>query len=847
MKRWFKRLTRPASKATKVPLPPIIDHRALGDVARGRRDWTQAGRHYAAHLGADPADFGIWIQLGHMLKEQGLLNEAEAAYCKASDLDDQNADLWLNRGHLAKLRSQNLTAREFYTRSYAIDKNPRALTELLSLGVAESELQHDPAAGESQQADAQVASRVVGSIDVFDGTSLLGWAADPDQPESPAEVEVLRNGVVIAQGRGSFARGDIRSLGPEENFAGFSIPLGDTAMVGDVLSVRLKRTRETLANSPFTLEQSLAARRWLARHEGLTPDEIMAIKAQFARETAGLKLSIVMPVSEGPLEQVRQAVGSVVNQWCPHWELLCIISGDSGPSVRDFLNAQAAADPRLKVLVPTHASGRPVALSTGIEASSGDYIAIMSAQAVLEPEAVFRCLDAGLSGAGVIYTDEITTRRDLDDLHRFILRPAFSYDLYLSNPDFGQFVCYRANLARSSLRQGSLEGAAIDVDLALRILEGAETVVHVPAVLYRTRPANTDGDEALALRGEAVLGSLNSHLQRTASQGVARPGFRPGNYTMDYPDDQGRTLIIIPTRDRIDLLEPCLEAIWRTTDMKHVDIVVIDHESAEKETKQYLRKIRKRITVVPFKGQFNYARMNNQVVDQFGSAYKYIVFMNNDIEAIAEGWLERMRSIASRSDVGIVGATLIYGDNRIQHAGVIAGVAGPVTHAHKFTPLEVDGVRTPGPNASLISTRDYVAVTGACTLMRSEVFRGVGGFDDSLLIDFNDIDLCLRIGSLGYRILNDARSVLYHHESATRKKGDRVVHSAETAIFIRRWHELLAMGDPFYNPLLSLVAEHDVGHIVDVYHPVRVRGVNATLQPLAVGQARRVPGPIRYP
>lgn len=846
MKRWLKRLLRPASRAPKVAAPPVIDHRALGDAARGRRDWAGAGRHYSAHLDSDPDDFGIWIQLGHVLKEQGLLEEAEAAYGGAGALNDQSADLWLSRGHLAKLRSQNLKAREFYTRSYAIDANANALSELLALGVSATELQLDPDTPEGRFA-AQATARVVGSIDIYSGSALVGWVTDPDDPHTPAEVEVLRGGRIIARGRGSCVRDDLRVPGLEDRLTGFSIPLGDKARVGDVVNVRLKRTREPLANSPLTLEPSLAARRWLARHQDLTPNEVLATRANYTRETAGMRLSIIMTVADGPVEWIRQAIDSVLGQWCPNWELLCIDDGSADAAIRDVLVESAAKDSRIRVVGGLEGGGRSGAISGGITASAGDYVAVMDSWAFLEPEAVFRFLDAGLSGAGVIYADEIVTREGIEDLRDFVMRPAFSYDLYLANPDLGGFVCYRADLARASAGQVGAGGASVEVDLTLGILERAEQVAHVPAILYRSRDASGSARRTSARKSAAILGALNRHLKRSGSDAIARPGFRQDNYAIDYPDDRGRTLIIIPTRDRIDLLDACLEAIWRTTDAKDVEIVVIDHESSEPKSKQYLRKIRKRVKVVPFSGTFNYAKMNNEAARTVGASCKYVVFMNNDIEAISGGWLEHMRSLAARPDVGVVGSTLLYDDGRIQHAGVVLGVGGPVNHAHKFTAFETDGVRTPGPNASLISTRDYVAVTGACTMMRSEVFFGVGGFDEDLPVDFNDIDLCLRVGRLGYRILNDAHAVLYHHESATRKKGVRVRRSAETAIFIRRWHQLLATGDPFYNPLMSLAAEHEVGHIVDVSHPARIRPVKGELLPLERGLARRISTPLRYP
>lgn len=844
MKRWFKQLMKPASRAGEVAQPQP-DHRRLGDAARDRREWATASRHYALHLETFPQDFGIWVQMGHVLKEHALLEEAEHAYAGAIQLNDRDPDVWLHRAHLAKMRRQTLMAREFYTRSYAIDANPDASAELLGLGVSTAEL-HVP--GRGDLALAQVLERPVGRIEAYDGAAVTGWAIDPEAPDLPAEVEVLCNGRIIARGKSSGVREDPRPGHSGERLAGFSIDLGEKVRIGDAVTARLKRTGEDLASSPLVLEPSIEARRWLGRLDGLTPDDIAANKAGYARETAGMRLSIIMPISYGSEEWLGRAIDSVLAQWCSHWELLCIDDGSNDAAIRETLKKHASRDPRIRIVESGDDKDAAGALEAGVRASSGDYVALMHRRSYLEPEAVFRFLDAGKSRAGIIYSDEIATTDDIDDLRDFLMRPAFSYDHFLSHPDLGQVVCFRADLARAAIGLDKARRSSGSIDFILRVLESSAEVAHVPAILHRSRRCRSDDlNRNPAQKNKAILGALNRHLERSGSGAVAEPGFQYGNYRIDYPDDRGRTLIIIPTRDRVDLLEACLESIWRTTNANDVEIVVIDHESAEPKSRRYLQKIRKRVTVVPFSGKFNYAKMNNEIAGRYGRNFKYLVFMNNDIEARSEPWLERMRALAGRPDVGIVGATLLYGDGRIQHSGVVLGVVGAVYHAHKFTPLAVDGIRTPGPNASLISTRDYVAVTGACVMMRSELFFGVGGFDESLVVDYNDIDICLRLGSLGYRILNDAHAVLYHHESATRKLDPRVERSAETAIFTRRWHQLLASGDPFYNPLLSLVTDHAPGHILDVYHPVRIHAVKPVLQPLLGGRARHVAAPLVYP
>jgi len=155
-------------------------------------------------------------------------------------------------------------------------------------------------------------------------------------------------------------------------------------------------------------------------------------------------------------------------------------------------------------------------------------------------------------------------------------------------------------------------------------------------------------------------------------------------------------------------------------------------------------------------------------------------------------------------------------------------------------------MRLAGYGGSLVSTREYSAVTAACMMMRMEVFLGVGGFDEQLAVGFNDTDLCLRVGSLGYKILNDAHTVLYHHESATRSQTDDLKHPDDAIFFRHRWHRLLAQGDPFYNPLLSLSKDHELGDFTVMNHPARVRPVNPELRPLALGRPTFAPSSLHY-
>ncbi len=178
-----------------------------------------------------------------------------------------------------------------------------------------------------------------------------------------------------------------------------------------------------------------------------------------------------------------------------------------------------------------------------------------------------------------------------------------------------------------------------------------------------------------------------------------------------------------------------------------------------------------------------------------------MLLLNDDTEVISGGWLDAMLEHAQRPEVGAVGAKLLYPDGRIQHAGVIVGIGsfwepGVAMHSYHFYPSD-----SPGYAGTLETTTNYSAVTAACTLFRKSLFEELGGFDEeNLPIQFNDVDLCLRMRERGYCIVYTPYAELYHHESVSRGQwsGER----SENLYMRERWGEVMD-ADPYYNPSFS--------------------------------------------
>jgi GT2 family glycosyltransferase len=252
-----------------------------------------------------------------------------------------------------------------------------------------------------------------------------------------------------------------------------------------------------------------------------------------------------------------------------------------------------------------------------------------------------------------------------------------------------------------------------------------------------------------------------------------------------------RVSIIIPTRDRIDLLSRCIDTIQSRTSYSNHEITIVDNDSRSEEAHSYFARTPHR--VLRYGGPFNYSAINNFAVEQTDSPW--LLFLNNDTEVLHKEWLTAMAEHVQRPEVGAVGARLVYKDDRIQHAGVVLGVGGIAAHA--FRDFHAGEIEVP---RQLETVRNYSSVTAACLLTRRDVFEECGGFDEERVpVSFSEVDLCLRMRRAGYLIVYSPMATLFHYESATRRRSRDPI---ESTIIRERWADVIAR-DPYYNPNFS--------------------------------------------
>jgi GT2 family glycosyltransferase len=298
--------------------------------------------------------------------------------------------------------------------------------------------------------------------------------------------------------------------------------------------------------------------------------------------------------------------------------------------------------------------------------------------------------------------------------------------------------------------------------------------------------------------------ALEHHAQRLGIDGtvVEIEAGRRFRLKRRPPDPPPQVSLIIPTRDRVDVLSCCISSILERTTYQHFEIIIVDNGSVESATLQYFESLQglasARIIASP--GKFNYSALIN-----LGARHakgSILGILDSDVEVISPEWLEEMVSHASRPEIGCVGAKLYYPDNTIQHAGIILGIGGVAGHAHKYLKRSDTGYFD-----RLAVLQQLSAVTAACMVVRTSVYRESGGMDEvNLPIAFNDVDLCLRIGRLGYHNLWTPFAELYHHESYSRGLDTNPEHldrfQSEYRYMQHTWKEQLSC-DPYYSPHLS--------------------------------------------
>lgn len=523
------------------------------------------------------------------------------------------------------------------------------------------------------------------------------------------------------------------------------------------------------------------------------------------------RLSIVIPVYKTPERYLQEMLDSIVNQTYSKWEV-CIADGSPrGESRERLIKRYADRDTRFKYVILGENKGISGNTNAAMDMAQGDFLVLADHDDTLTPDALFECVKAMNEDPlyDVIYSDEDKLDMDGQALFDPHFKPDFNPDLLTSVNYICHLFVVNRNLVEviGGFRQ-EFDGAQ-DYDFIFRCTEQARKVHHIPKVLYHWRchmNSTASNPESKMYAFEAGARAIKAHYDR---MGIAVDSVEKGvdygiYHTRFHLDEEPLVSVIIPNKDHRADLDLCLTSLLDKGIYRNLEVIVVENNSTEPETFDYyeeLQEKRKNVRVVTWKREFNFSAINNYGVT-FAHG-EYLLFLNNDVEVIEPDVIREMLGYARRDDVGIVGARLLYQDDTIQHAGVVIGFGGIA--GHTFIGLHQ------AENSYFhraMCAQDYSAVTAACMMSKRSLFDQVGGFREELAVAFNDIDYCLKIRSLGKKVVYNPYALLYHYESKSRgledtpEKVERF--NREVARFIGYWPEIVINGDPYYNPNLTL-------------------------------------------
>jgi O-antigen biosynthesis protein len=510
-------------------------------------------------------------------------------------------------------------------------------------------------------------------------------------------------------------------------------------------------------------------------------------------------VSLLLPVFNPEREWLERGLDSVVSQVYHHWEL-CVCGDPTEERTREVLDRYKRLDERVKVTYLEEHTNDSRLLNASLSLAQGEFTGLLHQEDELAPDALLEVVkllqehpEADLIYSDMDEIDEEGTRTNP------YFKPGWSPDLLLSTNYISHLSVYRRNLVEEigGFKDG-FDGCQ-DYDLVLRATERTDEIHHLPKVLYHRRASlSAPSCDAKSLVRDRMRRALCEALERRGLEGSVDEAFLPDRFRVRLKiKGEPKVSIIVPTRDNVTFLRRCLESVERLTTYRNYELLVIDNNSGDPATLEYFASIAHQ--VIPFREPFNYSRINNFAVSQ--AEGEYVLFLNDDTEVISGGWLEAMLEHAQRPEVGAVGARLLYPDGRIQHAGVILGVGshwepGVAMHSHQFYASD-----SPGYAGTLMTTTNYSAVTAACMLLSKSLFDEVGGLDEeNLRVQFNDVDLCLRLRERGYYLVYTPYAELYHHESVSR--GYWNLDRTENIYMRERWSEVMDR-DPYYNPHFS--------------------------------------------
>jgi GT2 family glycosyltransferase/glycosyltransferase involved in cell wall biosynthesis len=509
-------------------------------------------------------------------------------------------------------------------------------------------------------------------------------------------------------------------------------------------------------------------------------------------------LSIILPVYKIDQRILNDCVESVREQTYDNWEL-CVLDASGAPGAGRYLTGLAGKYPRIHYKAVAN-GGISRNSNAALDLAAGEFVIFLDQGDLLAPFALLE-LAALLNrnpDVDFIYSDHDHLAGSSNLRANPLFKPDWSPELMFSANYISHLTAVRKDLVDAVGRFNPEMDGAQDWDLFLRLTERTSRISHLPKILYHRRmnPKSAAFDRGAEGHSRAArLRAITAHMERVgmSAEAEATPG---GALHVRWKRTADPFVsVIIPTRDKVTILSKCISSFREKTAYKAYEIVIVDTGSEEPSTHEYYRALEgsSNIRVLSDVSQpFNYSRANNYAVRE--ARGDLFLFLNNDVEITNPEWLDELVGWGTYPPIGVVGAKLLYPDNTIQHAGLVMGLTGFAGHPFAGCPSVSEG-----PFGSTTWYRDYLAVTGACMLIRREVFRELGGFDEEFLLCGSDVEICLRARKRGYRVMLNPFAELIHYERQTRENEP----PQDFPTSYKHYQTYLKSGDPYWSPNLS--------------------------------------------
>ena len=512
-------------------------------------------------------------------------------------------------------------------------------------------------------------------------------------------------------------------------------------------------------------------------------------------------MGVVMPMYNTDPDALKAAVQSVLDQDYGNWLLTIVDDGSDKPVPVEY------DDPRIEVIRLAENSGISTASNAAIHNLLGKgvhWITFLDHDDTLSPIAFSETAKIALARPELnfIFADEDKLDHEGNRCEPYF-KPAFDYERLLTQNYLSHYTAYKV-VSEFPRLDATFDGSQ-DYDFVLRYLESfgvsRKAIHHIPRVLYHWRKSDNSMAHNPLSKPDAIKQGVRAvigHIKRTGQSAmVSTHPLAPMHHRVQFgvPEDQPKVLIVIPTKDHVDLLKPCIDSILGKTAYKNYEIVVVDNGSRDPETRKYLSNP-KGFKVIRDDSPYNFAALNNRAVRD--SDAEFIVTLNNDTQVVEGGWLNQMVGMGLRKGVGCVGAKLLYPDGRIQHAGVIRK-HGMNLHIGVGQPAQYTGLF--GIN---VLNHECCAVTAACMLIRKSIWDELGGLDEEYPVYFNDVDFGYRVMKAGYYNAVCMDAILLHKESASLGRERTVEKQKALNEAGMMLNDKQPEADPYLNPQITL-------------------------------------------